>query len=119
MFPSFKFLSARFARVHYLSCFSKTNFNLEKKKRVLLFVFITSFQRSWKNKTNSIMSSLVYFVFLLAVVKASRNTLHEKSEVDAEKPKLAGIIVKASIKTLPENTKVDAKKESEIECNIH
>lgn len=65
------------------------------------------------------MSRLVYLVFLLAVAKASRNTLQEKTEVDAGKPKLAGIIVKASRKTLPQNTKVDAKKESTLEGIIH
>lgn len=65
------------------------------------------------------MSRLLYLVLLLAVVRANRNTLHQKTEVDAEKPKLAGIIVKASRKTLPENTKVDAKKESKLEGNIH
>ncbi|KAG5410899.1 hypothetical protein IGI04_007218 [Brassica rapa subsp. trilocularis] len=64
------------------------------------------------------MSRLVYLVFLLAVAKASRNTLQEKTEVDAGKPKLAGIIVKASRKTLPQNTKVDAKKESKLEVTI-
>ncbi|KAG2328732.1 hypothetical protein Bca52824_011460 [Brassica carinata] len=47
------------------------------------------------------MSSLVYFVFLLAVVKASRNTLHEKSEVDAEKPKLAATIMLPRNVTIP------------------
>ncbi|KAL0684497.1 hypothetical protein Bca4012_051345 [Brassica carinata] len=35
------------------------------------------------------MSRLVYLVFLLAVAKASRNTLQQKTEVDAGKPKLA------------------------------
>nr|VDD24738.1 unnamed protein product [Brassica oleracea] len=64
------------------------------------------------------MSRLVYLVFLLAVAKASRNTLQQKTEVDAGKPKLAGIIVKASRKTLPQNTKVDAKKESKLEVTI-
>ncbi|CAF1918164.1 unnamed protein product [Brassica oleracea var. botrytis] len=64
------------------------------------------------------MSRLVYLVFLLAVAKASRNTLQQKTEVDAGKPKLAGIIVKASWKTLPQNTKVDAKKESKLEVTI-
>lgn len=65
------------------------------------------------------MSRLVYLVFLLAVAKASRNTLQQKTEVDAGKPKLAGIIVKASRKTLPQNTKVDAKKESKLEGIIY